>query len=68
MKKSMGLSDIGNKTQIIGLSDLKKTMPSSGCYVSTVVATLEKAVLKGTVQRKLTGVESDIKRKVFLSH
>ncbi len=23
---------------------------------------------KGTVQRKLTGVESDIKRKVFLSH
>jgi hypothetical protein len=24
--------------------------------------------LKGTVQRKLTGVESDMKRKVFLSH
>ncbi len=24
--------------------------------------------LKGTVQRKLTGVESDINRKVFLSH
>jgi hypothetical protein len=25
-------------------------------------------ILKGTVQRKLTGVESDINRKVFLSH
>ncbi len=25
-------------------------------------------LLKGTVQRKLTGVESDINRKVFLSH
>jgi hypothetical protein len=24
--------------------------------------------VKGTVQRKLTGVESDINRKVFLSH
>jgi hypothetical protein len=24
--------------------------------------------LKGTVQRKLTGVESDINRKVYLSH
>ncbi len=25
-------------------------------------------LIKGTVQRKLTGVESDINRKVFLSH
>ncbi len=25
-------------------------------------------ILKGTVQRKLTGVESDINQKVFLSH
>jgi hypothetical protein len=29
---------------------------------------LQGSLFKGTVQRKLTGVESDINRKVFLSH
>jgi hypothetical protein len=56
-----------NVHNICKCSMLLKKMSSVLYFVFKNLSILG-SLLKGTVQRKLTGVESDINQKVFLSH